>query len=238
MSDVHDQKEKQTTTATNAPPVKKSNRHKQVTVVSGPTIVMDMQWDDFMNDHLQKKVISQVSMAYSFDKMANNSIPMVFTSVNTRWRELLHRVNAFSWNKKIVTFNQKSLLESLPRDKLVYLTADTDNVCQTLDTDKFYIIGCILDHNSKKGATREFALEHGIRMERLPIAENITMEGRHVLTINHVAEILIRVANGADWATALIETIPPRKNAKRKGEVAVAEEEEAQPVSKSWCDVA
>lgn len=59
-----------------------------------------------------------------------------------------------------------------------------------------------------------------------------------VLTINHVAEILVRVANGADWATALLETIPPRKNAKRKDGVAAPVEEEPVTEAKSWCDVA
>ena len=97
---------------------------------------------------------------------------------------------------------------------MVYLTADTDNVCTKLDPSKYYIIGCLLDHNSKKGVTRDFAVKNNIRMERLPISENITMEGRHVLTINHVAEILIRVGNGLSWGEALIQTIPQRKNPK------------------------
>lgn len=211
-----------------APPPKRSNRKKQVNVAEGPGIIMDMAWDDCMNDHLQKKVISQVSMAYSFDKLADKSLPIVFTSVNQRWQELLHRVNAYSWNKQLVRFEQKPLTEAVPIDKIVYLTADTDNVCTSLDPDKFYVIGCILDHNSKKGVTREFAEKHGIRMERLPIAENIVMDGRHVLTINHVAEILIRVANGKDWATALIETIPQRKNPRKK---------EEKSESGWWCNV-
>ena len=225
---MDDSREKRNVKPSGAPPPKRSNRKKQVNVAEGPGIIMDMAWDDCMNDHLQKKVISQVSMAYSFDKLADKSLPIVFTSVNQRWQELLHRVNAYSWNKQLVRFEQKPLTEAVPIDKIVYLTADTDNVCTSLDPDKFYVIGCILDHNSKKGVTREFAEKHGIRMERLPIAENIVMDGRHVLTINHVAEILIRVANGKDWATALIETIPQRKNPRKK---------EEKSESSWWCNV-
>lgn len=225
---MDDSREKRNVKPSGAPPPKRSNRRKQVNVAEGPGIIMDMAWDDCMNDHLQKKVISQVSMAYSFDKLADKSLPIVFTSVNQRWQELLHRVNAYSWNKQLVRFEQKPLTEAVPIDKIVYLTADTDNVCTSLDPDKFYVIGCILDHNSKKGVTREFAEKHGIRMERLPIAENIVMDGRHVLTINHVAEILIRVANGKDWATALVETIPQRKNPRKK---------EQKSESSWWCNV-
>jgi tRNA (guanine9-N1)-methyltransferase len=219
------------------PPTKRPNRHKQIAMAPGPRILMDMQWGALMNEHLQKKVISQVSMAYSFDKMADRSIPLLFTSVDQHWHELLHRVNAFQWNKSVVQFNNKCLLDVVPVPELVYLTPDTDNICTSLDPSKTYVVGCLLDHNSRKGITREFAESHNIRMERLPIQEHITMDGRQVLTINHVAEILIRVANGNDWGKALLETIPARKNPKPLSGEAEAETQEATSEKKSWCSV-
>ncbi|KAH0786503.1 tRNA methyltransferase 10 A [Histomonas meleagridis] len=151
-------------------------------------------------------------MAYSFNKASNFSLPMIFTSMNPTWDALFNRVSAFGWNKKIVTFHNESLLDVFQTKDLIYLTADTDNVCMKLDPSKYYIIGCLLDHNSKKGVTRDFALKNNIRMERLPISEHIKMEGRQVLTINHVAEILVRVGNGLSWGEALVQTIPQRKN--------------------------
>jgi tRNA (guanine9-N1)-methyltransferase len=204
-----------------------------------------MNWGSLMNEHLQRKVISQVAMAYSFDKLADASLPLIFTSVDQHWHELLHRVNAFQWNKEIVSFESKSLLEVGPVSQLVYLTADTENVCQRLDPSKTYVIGCLLDHNSRKGITREFAEAHGIRMERLPIQEHVTMEGRHVLTINHVAEILIRLANGRTWQNALLETIPARKNPRlipglpieTKVETKIQTGEVATETGSSWCNV-
>lgn len=198
----------------NAPPARKPRRgkHKEVVVLDGPKIIMDLQWGALMNDKTQKKVVSQASMAYSFDKLADKSVQMVFSSIDTQWRELFHRVNGFGWSKKIVSFSNDSLLEIAPASEMIYLTADTDNVCQTIDPTKYYVIGCILDHNSKKGLTREYAIKNNIRMERLPIPEYIKMDGRHVLTINHVAEIIVRVANGESWPDALLATIPQRKN--------------------------
>jgi tRNA (guanine9-N1)-methyltransferase len=118
----------------------------------------------------------------------------------------------------MVSFTPDSLLDAVPLADLVYLSPDIDDICMVLDPAKSYVVGCLLDHNSKKGATRDFAREHGIRMERLPIREFISMEGRQVLTINHVVEVLVRVANGVPWKKALLQTIPARKNPKQRGE--------------------
>lgn len=194
------------------PATKKADRHKKIVAAEGPTLIMDMSWGGMMTEHNQKKVVQQIQTAYSFDKKADASLPFIFTSVDLTWEQLFHRVNAKQWNKNIVRFEKKSLTDiDIPLEEMIYLTADTDNVCTSIDPSKYYIIGCILDHNSKKGVTHDFAVQHNIRMERLPIPEYITMEGRHVLTINHVAEIMIRVANGIDWGDAFIQTIPSRK---------------------------
>jgi tRNA (guanine9-N1)-methyltransferase len=218
--------------STDAPPAKRFRKHNLV-VLPGPRIVMDMNWDHFMSDHIQRKVVSQVSMAYSFNKFSQKSLPMIFTSVHEPWRGLLQRVNAFQWRSDIVTMNEAPLLDIVPVSDLVYLTADTPNVLTELDPTKAYVVGCLLDHNSKKGVTRDFAAEHGIRMARLPIQEYVTMEGRVVLTINHVVEILVRVANGADWKKALLETIPQRKNPKEKVGASVLEDHPVEEQS-SW----
>lgn len=227
-----------------APPVSEADLPKQsarsrkrpVNVVSGPTLVMDMSWSCFMDDHLMKKVVSQISMAYSFNKSSANSLPIAFTSMNDEWRALFKRVNGDNWNRDMVTFSDAPVHEKFRTEELVYLTADTDNVCTKLDPGKCYVIGCLLDHNSKKGVTRDFALKHGIRMERLPISEHIKMDGRQVLTINHVAEILIRFCNnGADWGRALVDTIPARKNPRLLEED--KPEPAQQPQARSRCNI-
>lgn len=211
--ELNDEKDTPAIVQAKDPALKRSDRHKEIVAASGPTLIMDMAWGGFMDEHSQKKVIQQIQISYSFNKKADISLPIIFTSVDLTWHQLFHRVNAFQWNKKIIKFEKQDLTNiGVPKEKLVYLTADTDNVCTSLDPTKYYIIGCLLDHNSKKGVTRDFADDAGIRKERLPIDEYITMEGRHVLTINHVAEILIRVANGINWGDAFIQTIPARKH--------------------------
>ena len=228
----------------------RSRRNDNIVVADGPKIVMDLQWGDLMNDHTKKKLISQCSTSYSNAKMAAKSPPLIFTSFDENWKILFDRVLASKWNDKIVQFTDKSVTEIADPKYIVYLTADTDNICKGLDPSKYYVIGCIIDHNSKKNLTRDFAVEHGIRMERLPIQEYIKMEGRKVLTVNTVAEILVRVINGEDWGNALCHSIASRKNpvvirnvddkkpsVKPKEDKEKVEEETQKDVKKSMCRV-
>jgi tRNA (guanine9-N1)-methyltransferase len=45
------------------------------------------------------------------------------------------------------------------KSKLVYLTADSDNLIDTLDKDMIYIVGGIVDHNRYKLLTYKKATE-------------------------------------------------------------------------------
>jgi len=206
-------------------------KSKDMQVLPGPRMVMDLQWGDMMNESLKKKVVSQISLAYSFNRMSEKTVPMVFTSYCGDWTPLFERVNALNWNKSFVEYHQESLLSAIPKEQMVYLTADTEEVCYEFDPAKYYIIGCLLDHNSKKNATRDFALESNIKMQRLPIPEYITMEGRHVLTINHVAQLICKVANGQSWPEALMSTIPQRKTPR------IVEPKKAEEHKKWFCRV-
>ena len=201
---------------------RRARKKANLVVAKGPTIIMDLQWDFVMSEHTQRKLIPQLAMSYSTSKLAKLSVPMLFSSLNNSWIPLLEKVNYSNWNKNIVTFTDKPFIDCVDNSKIVYLTAETDNVCMELDPSKYYVIGCLIDHNSKKNATRDYAIEHSIHMERLPIPEFIEMEGRHVLTVNQVADILIRVINGESWGDAFCHVIPARKkpisleDAKRK----------------------
>lgn len=72
----------------------------------------------------------------------------------------------------------------------VYLTADSDNVLDTLDAQCVYIIGGLVDRNRFKGLTRRRAEEWGISTARLPIEDHIRLAGCKVLTVNQGKRLL------------------------------------------------
>lgn len=94
---------------------------------------------------------------------------------------------------------------------MVYLTADSPNVLQTMDSDHCYIIGGIVDRNRQKGLCLKRAQEMGINHARLPIKDHVSLNSRHILTVNQVVDILVGFMETLDWKEALLKVIPVRK---------------------------
>lgn len=112
-----------------------------------------------------------------------------------------------------------------PVDRVVYLTADAEEVLEDIEDEKVYVIGAFVDHNQHKGLSRSAAERHGVRMARLPIKESIDLSNRClVLTINHVVDVLTRFVEGkaanaahnggdhrGEWKAALESALPVRR---------------------------
>ncbi|GAA99567.1 uncharacterized protein L969DRAFT_102914 [Mixia osmundae IAM 14324] len=98
-----------------------------------------------------------------------------------------------------------------PKDRVVYLTADSENVVTALEEGTAYIIGGIVDRNRYKNLCLDVANELGIKHARLPIGEYIDMQTRKVLTVNQVVDIMLKWVLLHDWKEAFEAVIPTRK---------------------------
>lgn len=108
---------------------------------------------------------------------------------------------------------ENTAVTSKSLDRIVYLTADSDNVLSELDDSKTYVLGGIVDRNRLKQATINRANTLQVATARLPIDEHLKMESTRVLTVNTVFALLLqyREYNG-DWQKALLNVVPRRKD--------------------------
>ena len=93
-----------------------------------------------------------------------------------------------------MTKNNDDSSYSYPKDHIIYLSADAEEVLTELDSSYLYIIGGIVDRNRYKNLTFDKAKRLGIRTAklmfgyrfkfRLPL-DQIKFSGSRVLTVNN-----------------------------------------------------
>jgi len=189
-------------------------RKKMATSECKVGIVIDLSFDEHMKNKQLCKTVKQVSWCYSINRRLPQPVQFHVTSFNGETATLMQKHDGFTnWDVK---FHEEAYDQVFEKSSIVYLTSDSPNVLDKLEVDKFYIIGGLVDHNSKKGICYEMALEKNISHARLPIDEFLEMKTRKVLSIVHVFEILALVTGGKSWQEALLTVIPARKNAEAK----------------------
>lgn len=116
-------------------------------------------------------------------------------------------------DKNMIEATSKSYTDIFPKEKLVYLSRDSQKVLTTYDPNKVYIIGNIIDTGEESDSYASYtqAKKDGIECVRLPLDENIKWQsGQKNLAMNHVFNLLLKVSHGVPWHKAF-ETIIPRR---------------------------
>ncbi|XP_012269098.2 tRNA methyltransferase 10 homolog A [Athalia rosae] len=175
------------------------------------TVTIDLSFDDLMIDKDIAKLIKQILRCYTLNRRASAPMQFSLTSFNGKSKQEMAKHNGYEhWD---VQFYAESYLARYPRDKIVYLTSESENVIENLEPECIYVIGGLVDHNSQKGHCHNLAVKEGIKHGRLPITKFLHMKARKVLTVDHVFEILLKVTEGKTWQEAFLQVLPERKNA-------------------------
>lgn len=101
--------------------------------------------------------------------------------------------------------------EIFPREKLVFLSPDSDNLLQDVDSDHIYVFGGIVDICVEPLKSRNFAEEHGIVHATLPVVNAVKTNFHKVLTINQAVQIVLNFAESGDWKEAVVKNVPHDK---------------------------
>ncbi|KAI8916325.1 tRNA m(1)G methyltransferase Trm10 [Gorgonomyces haynaldii] len=179
-------------------------------VQSGIKVIIDMDFYDKMQPNEVKSLASQIGYCQKANKIVKKTIELQLSSFDTQWdQQFAHKYLNYrnTWN---VQFSDLPLDQSSDRP-LVYLTADSPNTLERLETDVTYVIGGIVDRNRYKELCLKKAQDLNIRHCKLPIGDYLQMASRKVLTVNHVFEIMVYYCNEPDWKKAFLKVIPERK---------------------------
>lgn len=204
--------EQQREAAIQAAKNKRSKKQENVNV----TVIIDCGFDEMMKDEEKTSLGSQLIRCYSDNKKAEKRVKLQISSFNkslkTRFETVMHNQHLKWKNIDLIEddFTTKATPEEL-KSNYVYLSSDSDNLIETLDENKTYIIGGIVDKGRYKDLCKNKAESHGIPTGRLPIDEFVKISGRRVLTTNHVFEILLQWLVSKNWQVAFETALPPRK---------------------------
>ncbi|XP_014358404.2 tRNA methyltransferase 10 homolog A isoform X1 [Papilio machaon] len=172
-------------------------------------IIIDLSFDHLMLEKDRFKVIKQILRCYSINRRSETPLQFHITSLGEKAKSDMSRHNGFeNWD---IEYHEQPYTEIFPKDKLVYLSSESDNVIEKFDEETYYIIGGLVDHNQHKGLCHKIAVEQGIRHCQLPLNKYVNMKTRKVLTIDHVFEIVLRVCEGVPWQDAILDVLPHRK---------------------------
>ena len=196
-------------------------------------IAVDCGYEEEMTKKEINSLAQQLRYCYAANKRSKNPCYFSVASLSGLTREHLDNVCVFpeQWKLKAFDFSDKSLedMHRDEKDKLVYLTSDSDNTLEHLDDSKIYVIGGIVDRNRLKYATLNRAKELGIETAKLPISQHLKLFSTNVLTTNHVFEILLKYReNNNNWKEALVDVLPKRKDMKEIDNDKANEKEEGE----------
>ncbi|UJR37510.1 hypothetical protein I4U23_030212 [Adineta vaga] len=174
-------------------------------------ICIDCRYDSMMNDKDIGSLQKQIAFCYSSNRRLSAPCQFYITNVDGQLEKRLVVNSAKNWD---IHLRNEPLEEVFPHDDILYLTSESENVLSStepLDERTVYIIGGIVDHNSRKGLCYQLAVANKWRHARLPIDEFIKLNTRRVLACNHVMEILLNYIQLGDWKKAFEQNIPKRK---------------------------
>lgn len=180
----------------------------------GQKVVIDLDFDGRMAEKDVRSLAQQLTYCYSSNIKAAQPCHLHLLGAAGTLKELVQR-NCAGLSNWHATVSEAPYHEHFKnaRDRLVYLTADSDHELEALDPDAIYVIGGIVDRNKFKGLCYDRAREHGVATARLPIKKYVQLGSSAVLTVNHVLQILVEWLQHRDWRRAFESTIPERKRA-------------------------
>ena len=195
----------------------KTQRRERVreALSTGLKVAIDCSMEDAMSPKEICKLCRQIQAAYGSNSRSDNPFHLYLTGLKKDSKTYVEcQRQCPGFENYLIDVNELMHHQLFKSDIIVYLTPDSPNLLQTLDPNKVYIIGGLVDENLDTGLTYKSAQELHIETARLPVDlyMNKTNPGAHcVMPINHVMNILLDIHGGHTWPDVFSMYLPQRK---------------------------
>lgn len=185
---------------------------------TGLKLCVDLSMTDCMSDKEISRLAGQLRRLYGSNKKATRPFHLFLTELredSRLYRECIRMNDGFLNYTMDIT--EESCLDLFPSETIVYLTPDAEEALETVDADKVYVLGGLVDESIQKKLSFSRARELSVHTARLPIDEymvkknNVKNFHSKILAVNQVFDILLKVCDSGSWAEALQTWFPPGK---------------------------
>lgn len=154
-------------------------------VKSKVTFAIDLDFEDLMIDRDIANMCKQLGRVYAINRRSSAPCSLYFAGLQpgSRTEQQLSKNSHTRWDVKYTTENYLNI--GFEKERIVYLSSESDTILEKLEDDTCYVIGGLVDHNFHKGLCYDRAQKAGVRTAKLPLSEFIDIRTRTVLTINH-----------------------------------------------------
>lgn len=181
----------------------------------GQPLVIDMSYESNMSRRELENTVTQLLHVEGWNRRAAEPFHLHFCNLQQDGaykKELLKRCSEETWNRLLVSATDRQHVDVFPRERLVYLTADSPNVLRKFDHSKVYIIGALVDRSIQSGLSMANAKRLKLATARLPLDEFLHWEiGAKNLTLDQMIRIMLSIKDTGKWEEALT-FVPQRKH--------------------------
>ncbi|XP_031160374.1 tRNA methyltransferase 10 homolog B [Sander lucioperca] len=185
---------------------------------TGLKLCIDLSMTDSMSDKEISRLAGQLRRLYGSNKKAIRPFHLLLTDLredSRLYRECL-RMNAGFLNY-MMDITEESCLDLFSPETVVYLTPDAEEALETVDADKVYVLGGLVDESIQKKLSFLRARELSVHTVRLPIDEYMVKKNNaknfhsKILAVNQVFDILLTFCKTGSWTEALQAWFPQGK---------------------------
>ncbi|NXW65508.1 TM10C methyltransferase, partial [Eurystomus gularis] len=182
-------------------------------MIFGQPLVFDMSYEKEMSVREVANTVKQIVLSEGSNRRSVDPFHIHFC--NLKDDSLYHKefIKHYreAWGRLLITATEQCYTDIFPKEKLIYLTADSPKVMKTFDHNKIYIVGSMVDKSIKTGVSLARAKRLGLETAALPLEKYLLWNcGAKNLTLDQMMQILLTLKDTGDWKAAL-EFVPKRK---------------------------